>query len=1059
MPTNRIPPLTKITAPQSSAPVLRPRLFQRLDDLRSSSLVWLVGPPGSGKSTLASTYLSRQPGAHLWYQLDADDANVATFFHYFRVAVQRLAPCGGQRLPAFSPEYLPGLSAFVRRYAEIIGTQIRKPAILVLDNYEQLPNEAPLHGVIRDLASFLPPEIGIFVLSRSEPPPAFSRLRLHGHLVILEGAELDLTFDEAETVAATRAAATEKHLEAERVARAYQETRGWFAGFTLLLVDPRSTAARGLGQNQTRQVLFDYFATELFEQLPAATQIGLLHTALLPTMTLAQISQLCSDSSIGMALADLQRRNCFVVQRGEAEPIYEYHALFRAFLLNRATVCIPPDEWRGLQRKAAGLLADANQSDAAAPLYREAEDWPGLTALVLHEAPGLISAGRHQTLEQWLRWLPADSFRAHPWLHYWRGMARLPFDPAEARGHFESAYRGFGVEQIVEGLYSAWAGIMDSFFFEWQDLRPADRWITEFEELRARHPVFPSRAVELRTYWAMGTLLHRQPQHPFVPAWGERAEVLLNSTDRELSVLLGGYLIIWHLWRGDSAKALSLIQRLDPWTQGPEFPPLVSILWSCAMGLYHSVRGDVDACLPIVEQGLALGQKTGLQCWDFLLCAQAARCNLVAGDVSAADPWISRMAAAIRTHSPISAGFLEHLRCNAAAQRGDWFRAVEHGRKGLAMALESGVPFLEAHCRIDLARTLIAQGDQAEWPEQLRLAHAIGHAMDSKVLRYLCLDTEARAAFESGAEVSGWAILAQALALSREMGEPTWLMEGPQASAFLYERALAAGIETGHVRDLIRRRGLTPADPTSAPDLWPWPVRIHMLGRFEIFSNDQPLRSSRKAQHKPLELIKVLCAFGGHAIHRDRVTDALWPDAAGDAADQALGTALHRLRKLLQHEQAIQLEDRQLSLDFRYVWVDALVFDRISHHPGKTDRRSLEYALNRYRGHFLPGESAPWALAFRERLRGHFLKMSERLGALLEQEGGWPAAVDCYLRAIEIEPVAESFYRRLMTCHAQLGQRAEALAVFQRCRQALLTHLGVSPTRETQGIYQQLLES
>lgn len=124
------------------------------------------------------------------------------------------------------------------------------------------------------------------------------------------------------------------------------------------------------------------------------------------------------------------------------------------------------------------------------------------------------------------------------------------------------------------------------FSTSWQDLRPADRWIAEFEVLRACHPEFPSRAVELRTYWAMGTLLHRQPQHPFVPVWAARAEAILNVSDRDLSILLGGYLVIHHLWRGNSAKARDLIRRLEPWTQSPELPPLVSILWSCAVGLY-----------------------------------------------------------------------------------------------------------------------------------------------------------------------------------------------------------------------------------------------------------------------------------------------------------------------------------------------------------------------------------------------------------------------------------------------------------------------------------------
>ena len=146
--------------------------------------------------------------------------------------------------------------------------------------------------------------------------------------------------------------------------------------------------------------------------------------------------------------------------------------------------------------------------------------------LVLGEAERLISAGRHQTLLQWLNLLPQAEFERLPWLRYWHGLARLPFNPIEARSIFEQAYVGFQAEDEATGLYLTWAGVMDTFFFEWRDFTPADRWIAEFEQLRTRHPEFPSRAVELRTYWSIGTLMHRQPQHPFLRIW---AETRLNA--------------------------------------------------------------------------------------------------------------------------------------------------------------------------------------------------------------------------------------------------------------------------------------------------------------------------------------------------------------------------------------------------------------------------------------------------------------------------------------------------------------------------------------------------
>jgi LuxR family maltose regulon positive regulatory protein len=841
-----VPPLSKITVPRAHEPVLRPRLFQRLDQLRTSPILWLAGPPGAGKTTLASSYVSQHKGHHLWYQFDAGDADPATFFHYFRLALQQATPHKLLELPALTPEFLPGLATFVRRYAEVMASSLKKPTICVLDNFEHVPDDSVLPAVIRELASSLPPEIGFIVLSRSEPPPVFARLRLYGQLVVLGGHELNLTEDEAREVVAAREARTGVRWESERIERLLIETQGWIAGFTLQLEDFRNADRSFRALSEVPQLVFDYFATEFFGHFPASVQRGLLYAALLPVMTTLNVERLTGDPQINTVLADLQRRNCFVVQHGQAEPAYEYHGLFRAFLLNRAVAEVPSDQWRGLQRKGADLLAEAKHIDAAATLYQGVEYWPGLSALALREGQALISQGRHQTLNRWLNCLPDGFYIETPWLCYWRGMACLPFDPVEARAHFEQAYGGFRTKDDVEGLYSAWAGIMESFFYEWQDLRPADPWIAEFDALRNRHPNFPSRVLELRTYWAMGTLLHRQPQHPFVPIWAERAEAILSVSNCELSVLLGGYLVIHHLWRGDCAKAQDLIRRLAPWAQTPEFPPLVSILWSCAVGLYHSVRGELEECLAVVGAGMSQAGQAGLNCWDFLLSAQAARCSLIAGSLADADIWIARMSTTMRTHSHINGGFIEHLRSNASTQRRDWPKALEHGRKGLAMALEAGVPFLEAHCRIDLARALTAQGDPAEWQEHLQIAHGIGQGMDSGVLQHLCLEAKASAALAQGEQSEGRDWLTHALAVSREMGEPVWQMAGPRFITPLYEHALALGIETDHVRQVIRRRRLIPSDPATAPDLWPWSLRVNTLGRFEILRDDEPIRSSRQ---------------------------------------------------------------------------------------------------------------------------------------------------------------------------------------------------------------------
>ncbi len=186
--------------------------------------------------------------------------------------------------------------------------------------------------------------------------------------------------------------------------------------------------------------LFDYFALEIFERLAPSRQAALLCTAFLRCITQRQAERLTGDPGAGRMLADLERRNYFVMRRAGAEPSYEYHPLFRDFLLGRARIAFDGHLLVTLQRRAAELLAEAGQPEEAAFLYHAVSDWQALSSLLLGHAPALLSAGRHQTLMQSLCLLPQAVFTHAPWLRCWQGMARLPFAPVEARGYLEEAY-------------------------------------------------------------------------------------------------------------------------------------------------------------------------------------------------------------------------------------------------------------------------------------------------------------------------------------------------------------------------------------------------------------------------------------------------------------------------------------------------------------------------------------------------------------------------------------------------------------------------------------------
>jgi DNA-binding SARP family transcriptional activator len=277
----------------------------------------------------------------------------------------------------------------------------------------------------------------------------------------------------------------------------------------------------------------------------------------------------------------------------------------------------------------------------------------------------------------------------------------------------------------------------------------------------------------------------------------------------------------------------------------------------------------------------------------------------------------------------------------------------------------------------------------------------------------------------------------------------------PKVMADLLAHALEAGIEVEYVRSVIQRRNLRA--PSAALIRWPYPIKITTLGRFEVVIADVPLTMSGKTQRKPLELLKYLCVAGEQGTHQDLIEEALWPEADGEAAEQAFRTTLHRLRKLLQHDDAMLLADRQVSLDPSLVALDHVAFDRMAQDVDRTDTVALARVLARYRGHFLQGETAPWVLLVRERLRARFLDLTDRLGTLLEERGQTDEAVQRYLRALEVEPTAEVMCRRVMMAYVRLGRRAEAIEVYQRFSRALHMKLGVPPTPETVSLYHTIM--
>jgi len=149
--------------------------------------------------------------------------------------------------------------------------------------------------------------------------------------------------------------------------------------------------------------------------------------------------------------------------------------------------------------------------------------------------------------------------------------------------------------------------------------------------------------------------------------------------------------------------------------------------------------------------------------------------------------------------------------------------------------------------------------------------------------------------------------------------------------------------------------------------------------------------------------------------------------------------------------------------------VDAWAFERIHGRVESlsSDIRRREYgeeivrlsrnAMECYRGQFLTGDSFCGCLdVHRDRLRAKFLRNVSIAGRILESGGHLEDALHWYHRGIEIDPLAEEIYRRLIGCYARAGRASEAKVVFIRCEKALRYGLGVVPSIETRSLVKSL---
>ena len=273
--------------------------------------------------------------------------------------------------------------------------------------------------------------------------------------------------------------------------------------------------------------------------------------------------------------------------------------------------------------------------------------------------------------------------------------------------------------------------------------------------------------------------------------------------------------------------------------------------------------------------------------------------------------------------------------------------------------------------------------------------------------------------------------------------------------------AQAGGLHTAEYQvPVLGDQSVTPPAPAAATQT----LRVLALGPLQVFVGSEAIDTTVWGSARPRELLVYLLMHPDGRT-KEQVGLAFWPEASAAQLRNSFHVTLHRLRKALRNPDWITLTNERYRVDPDVIAeFDVAEFERDVVDARRALKRraegaasTLERALARFRGDFLDGEPAgDWHLEHRDRLQRLFSDALMELGDLHLSEDRLQKAADAYRRVIARDDLNEDATRALMRCYARVGDRSQALRLYQRFSERLRRELEAEPEEATRELYDEL---
>jgi DNA-binding SARP family transcriptional activator/Tfp pilus assembly protein PilF len=233
-------------------------------------------------------------------------------------------------------------------------------------------------------------------------------------------------------------------------------------------------------------------------------------------------------------------------------------------------------------------------------------------------------------------------------------------------------------------------------------------------------------------------------------------------------------------------------------------------------------------------------------------------------------------------------------------------------------------------------------------------------------------------------------------------------------------------------------------------------VRIHVRGsmRATTYLGTDVLPRGKKAR----AILGYLSLTVGQRVPRARLAAMLWDRAPDTQARSSFRQALHELLLAMGPlaNELISADRETIKLNANLCWIDAAAILAAETTSENLSRSELSALCTGELLEELDGISESfdhWLLGERTRFTQQLSDLLEaELNNLAQSKADLKLKVSNFRRLIAFDPTHEGASRALMRALAELGERAQALREYERCRNALRKALDVEPSPETRAL-------